>query len=311
MGTEGSQLLHIAFCFDEKMMKQACVAVSSLLDFSARDTHFCIYCICSKSAISIQETIESIVEKKDRSSRVSFHLNTMKLDGGYEIRGISVSTYYRLNLHRMFPEVEKMIYADVDILFQDDLMPVWKTDMGHNMIAGVKADVNIREVWDRHYKDEYWKKLDDWFGNYINAGFILMNLDEIRKRHMEKTWEGMHENRFFFQDQDIINLTCKPYIIHIPMRYNRMMFYTDEELSWLKRYRVVGWMELEEALDSPAVIHYAGKKPWNTPSIKGANLWWEYVLKNDNLRTMFRMRLINYRISSLKGWIEESFKKND
>lgn len=311
MGTDKDKFIHIAFCFDKNMMRQACVAVASLLSFRDRETHFHIYCVCPDKAFAIQDTLRRIVAKKDSQSSIFFHRNTMNLDKGFEIRGITVSTYYRLNLHRMFPQINRMIYADVDILFQDDLMPVWETDIGENLLAGVKADVNIKEVWERHYEDEYWSRLDDWFGNYINAGFLLMNLEEIRKRHMEKAWKGMHENRFFFQDQDILNLTCKPDITHLPMRFNRMMFYTDEELCLLKRYKVVRWMELEEAIDSPAVIHYAGTKPWDKYGVNGAELWWRYVLKDEGLKRLFRKEAIQYKIYSLFKRIGRRFEKED
>ena len=299
MVTKVEDVIQIAFCFDENMMRQACVAIGSLLDFSDSSTHYNIYCVCTKEACKIKDVLIHLVEEKDNQSTISFHQSNMDLEGGFEIRGITVSTYYRLSLHQMFPTVNRMIYADVDILFQDDLMPVWNLDLGNNLLAGVKADVNIKEVWDRHYEDEYWSQLDDWFGNYINAGFILMNLEEIRKRNMENLWEGMHRNKFFFQDQDILNLTCKPYISHLPMRFNRMMFYTDEEFSLLKRYKVVGWLELEEAVDSPAVVHYAGKKPWNSYSIRGAALWWDYVMHNESLRKLFKREALGYNLSTL------------
>ena len=311
MGNERGSMIHIAFCFDSNMMRQACAAIASLLDSRDNGTHFHIYCICTEKELQIKPYLRKIVQTRDTESIVTFHRNTMDLDKGYVTRGITVSTYYRLNLHRMFPDVKKMLYSDVDILFRGDVRPVWDIDLKDSFLAGVRADVNIKEVWDRHYKDEYWHQLDDWFGNYINAGFLLMNLEEIRKRHMEKVWKGMHENRFFFQDQDILNLTCKPDITHLPMRFNRMMFYTDEELCLLKRYKVVRWMELEEALDSPAVIHYAGAKPWDKYGVNGAELWWRYVLKDEGLKRLFRKEAIQYKIYSLFKRIGRRFEKED
>ena len=33
----------------------------------------------------------------------------------YQVRGISAGTYLRLELHRLLPEVDKIMYTDVDI----------------------------------------------------------------------------------------------------------------------------------------------------------------------------------------------------
>ncbi len=169
MGTESGEVIQIAFCFDENMMRQACVAIGSLLDHKSKSTHFDIYCVCTKKAQRIKDLLESIVRQKDSYSKISFYLNTMNLEKGFEIRGITVSTYYRLSLHQMFPQLKRIIYSDVDILFLDDISEVWHMNLDNNLLAGVKADVNIREVWDTHYKDEYWKQLDDFFWQYINS----------------------------------------------------------------------------------------------------------------------------------------------
>lgn len=299
MGNERGSMIHIAFCFDSNMMRQACVAIASLLDSRDNRTHFHIYCICTEKELQIKSYLQRIVQTRDTDSIVTFHRNTMDLDKGYVTRGITVSTYYRLNLHRMFPNVKRMLYSDVDILFKGDVSHVWNIDLKDNFLAGVRADVNIKEVWDRHYKDEYWHKLDDWFGSYINAGFILMNFELMRKEKMEEIWDGMHENNYFFQDQDILNITCKPKIMHLPMKYNRMMFYTDNELDLLRRHRVVTlWNELDEALEQPVVVHFAGKKPWNSFSIRGADLWWKYVSENGDLENLFKAERIRYEVIS-------------
>lgn len=291
--------INIAFCFDENMMRQACVTIASLLDSKDENTHYNIYCVCTKEALKIYNYLKRIIEKRDAFSRLIMKENKADYESGYEVRGITVSTYFRLNLHTMFPKLDKIIYSDVDILFKGDLKPVWEKELEENYIAGVKADVNIKEVWYRHLKDEYWKELTDWYGKYINAGFIVMNLKKIREEEMHLKWQKMVANKYFFQDQDILNLTCKPYIAFLPMEFNRFMFYTEQELDELRRNSIVTRAELEKALNSPTVIHYAGGKPWKKYGVSGADLWWEYVKSEEELKYIFRGEILCYNFYRL------------
>ncbi len=291
--------INIAFCFDENMMRQACVTIASLLDSKDENTHYNIYCVCTKEAMKIHNYLQKIIRRRDAQSRLIMKENKNDYENGYEIRNITVSTYFRLNLHTMFPKLDKIIYSDVDILFKGDLKPVWEKELGENYIAGVKADVNIKEVWYRHLKDEYWKELTDWYGKYINAGFIVMNLKKIREEEMHLKWQKMVANKYFFQDQDILNLTCKPYIAFLPMEFNRFMFYTEEELGELRRNSIVTRAELEKALVKPSVIHYAGEKPWKKYGVSGAELWWEYVESQEELKYIFRGEILCYKFYRL------------
>lgn len=288
--------IDIAFCFDENMARQACVTIASLLDSKKEDTHFNIYCVCTKGALRIQKYLMKVIRSRDKMSRLIMKENPFQYENGYEIRKITVSTYFRLSLHTIFPKVDKMIYSDVDILFREDISEVWEKPLGDNYIAGVKADVNIKEVWCRHMKDAYWKRLTDWYGKYINAGFIVMNLKKIREDNMHLVWQDMVNEKFFFQDQDILNLTCKPYIDFLPMRYNRFMFYSKDELDELRSNLIVTREEVEQAIKNPAVIHYAGEKPWNKYNVSGSELWWKYVSSKKDLKYLFRAGNIGYKL---------------
>ena len=56
--------IEIAFCFDEKMLKAACVAVGSLLDNREKTEHFNIHCICNEQAMEQREKIVRVVEAR-------------------------------------------------------------------------------------------------------------------------------------------------------------------------------------------------------------------------------------------------------
>ena len=45
--------------------------------------------------------------------------------------------------------------------------------------------------------------------------------------------------------------------------------------------------EEREALRSPAVIHYAGDKPWKRYDTNLGSLWWDYVNAQPDLKDLF------------------------
>lgn len=47
----------------------------------------------------------------------------------FEIRGVTIATYYRLLLADLIPENNKIIYSDVDIIYRMDLADVYNIDI--------------------------------------------------------------------------------------------------------------------------------------------------------------------------------------
>ena len=280
--------INIAFCFDEKIAEQVRVAVASLLDCTMTDdVHYHIYCICTGEAAYIEEPLTQIVNARDRESTLTVKAVENLYQGAYEVRSISAGAYLRLMLHKILPDVDRLIYADVDVLFRDSLSEMWCTDMDGYALAAVKGAVNLADKWEWNSARPYWKYLTDIKGGYINSGIMLMNLTKIRESNLEEQWNAWAKEKLYYQDQDILNLTCREVIRYLPPRYNRFAYLEQNDYDMLVSEGILTEKECRDAQEHPVIIHYAGDKPWKRYDTNLGYLWWDYVNSQPDLVGLF------------------------
>lgn len=297
--------IEIAFCFDENMIYPACVAIASLLDSEKDDTvHFEISCICSKKALEYQEKLKEIVEKRDQQSKICFYAAPEQFDESYEVRGITSSTYLRLMLHRILEHKKNVIYADVDMLFMDSLQALWSMEFSNVLLAGVKGANNFADTWKACLQNGYADELQGLEGNYINAGFLLMNLQAIREWNPDSMWIAMSKKNYHYQDQDILNITCKGQIQFLEARYNVQAHLTKKEFMQFAKESIYSKDQCMKAWEQPAVLHYTGPKPWINRGANKAKLWWNYVEAQEDLKMLFdKSQIPNRKTTGILGKI--------
>lgn len=280
--------IKVAFCFDENLIAQVQVTVASLLDAVRGGTvHYDIYCICTRAAYEVKEPLECIVRERDDQSVLKVYCVENPYERSYEVRGISAGTYLRLMLHRLLPDVDKILYIDVDVLICGSLLPVWQTDLTGNVLAGVKGAVNLTDKWEWNSDRPYWKSLEGQKGRYINAGVTLLNLAEIRKRGLEAEWNELAKEKLYYQDQDILNITCRGAILYLPPKYNRLAYMEEEDYNRFVEEKIFSAAECEEACREPVIIHYAGDKPWKRYDTNLGSIWWDYINNQADLKDLF------------------------
>lgn len=280
--------INIAFCFDHNLIRQVQVTVASLLDFGRTEAvHYHIYCVCTAEAASVEAALRRIAAARDPASELTVRVADNPYADAYQVRGISAGTYLRLELHRLLPEVDRILYTDVDVLFQDSLEELWQTPMEGKLLAAVRGGANLADQWARNSERPYWHHLEKVRGNYINAGVTLMNLALIRERQMDRQWREWAGEKLYYQDQDILNITCQGAVSYLPFRYNSLAYMTDEDYANCIREGIYSAQECEEGRRHPAILHYAGDKPWKRYDTNKGSLWWEYVNSQPELAGLF------------------------
>ena len=99
---------------------------------------------------------------------------------------------------------------------------------------------------------------------YFNAGIMVMNLEEMRKFHIEERFAEILLERTFSvaQDQDYLNVLCKDRIAYISKWWNKTPMPDSDESR------------------TPHIVHYKiNFKPWRYDNIPYAKYFWEYVEK--------------------------------
>lgn len=175
---------------------------------------------------------------------------------------------YRLLLPSLFPEYNKVMYIDCDVIVRNDLANLYRNiDLKNNYLAAVfEAPLD--------FQVERFKAIGCNPMEYINSGFLIMNLELMRRDNMvEKFLKALRVDYLEFPDQDVLNQLCKGKIIGIPPYYNsiRTFFLPQYKKVFLQKYTEKDWDEIQRH----GTVHYTGAKPWNHFTIEFC-LWWQY-----------------------------------
>lgn len=282
------ETLRAVFCFDENLTAQVQAAAASLLAASVKDNVIWeIHCVCTPAAGVVEEPLHGLLEKIDGRAALIMHCVENPFAGAYEVRGISAGTYLRLALPSLLPEIDRILYLDADVLVRQSLLPLWRTSLAGCVLAAVKGAVNLPEKWEWNSARPYWHLLAGMKGGYINAGVTLLNLDEARSRGLVKRWNELAEQKLYYQDQDILNITCQGAIAYLPPKYNRLAYLSDEDYGQFAAEGIFTEAACAEAQNNPVIIHYAGDKPWKRYDTNQGALWWDFVREYPALYALF------------------------
>jgi len=237
--------INLFVAIDESYAQHCCVMLVSVLENNP-DQAFDFHILTDGLSECSRSRLESVA-KRHTDCRLDVRLvddadfRDLKLN----IPHVSRHTYYRYAIAELYPQLDKALYLDADLVVRGSLAELWNTDLAGYLCAGVR-DLGIEEL---HYKPEIGFELDEL---YINAGVLLLNLAEMRReglfrRLCDKTAEL--EGRIRFQDQDVINIVCRGRILELPERFN----FTWEHTRAFPARRA-------EAV----IVHYTGaRKPWS------------------------------------------------
>ena len=273
----------IFFSFDNNYVEPAAVAFYSLLDKAKTDVFFEMYVLYSDITQEKQQLLIDIVNKKG-NAKITF-INTTNIfknmwengsfNCNYASSVFTSETITRCFAARFFPQYEKIIYSDVDIIFTDDISDLYDVDIQDKYIAGVKNPfTRYSEHELSHLKPEHYKMLHD---KYIAGGIWVMNLKKIREGNLEEKMLNIVKDTSIekrFPDQDIVNIACEGNVGFIPLNYISYPYMIDllEKPEFESDYTRE---ELYDSIINPKIIHFAASKPWNN-NPKYSNLWWTY-----------------------------------
>lgn len=287
-------IVPIVFAFDNNLILPACICISSLMMNAKEDTFYDIF-ILHSSKNELEKNELNKLSASYKNCKIQYKIVDNTFDNAFEIRGITAATYYRLLIPELIPEYDKVIYADVDIIFRMDLSELYKTEIGDNYIAAT------RELG-MNFTEEGRKYIDSMsglcIGNYIQAGFIVMNNKAILKDNVHCKFKEWSNKKLRFQDQDILNIVCKDRTYFLSLEYNM----TDYSYMLAMRNRILIKDLFSEKKINLAVsngnIHYNGHKPWKKYSVN-FDIWWEYYRKSPFFDEKYYFEFFYTRLNEL------------
>lgn len=244
--------VNIAFCFNKNLVNVAKVTIISLLENSKNKCNYNIYCVIDNSVSEKDKKGYFNLIKKYSNNTLTFLYANNDFNKSY-LGKWNIGIYYRLQLVKLLPNLDKIIYADVDTVFLNDLSDADKIDLKDNIIAGVKDS-----------------------DNYINSGFCIFNLKEIRKQKLYDKWIHLSKiNKYNFPDQDLLNYTTQNKQKYISLKYNFIPSAYMENLRKLTYSK----QDYKNIKNDITMIHFVGHaKPWIKDSVY-SRFWKKYNSK--------------------------------
>lgn len=257
--------MNIVFSINKNYINLLCISITSLLE-NNHNRQINIYILHAALNSKNQKKIKRL-EKFYNNLKIYFILidkNNFK-NFKLNIKYISLETYFRFLIPDILQE-NKCLYLDADTLTIKNLSELYNTDISEYYCAGCN-DLFIEHI---DYKKEIGLSKEDL---YINAGVILFNLEKMRENKIADLLlhnTEKYSNIIKYQDQDILNITCKNHILKLDSIYNYTSFCMEKE---------------KDKANNVAILHYTGSaKPWKF-KYKGKfkNPWLFYKRKYKNL----------------------------
>ena len=193
-------------------------------------------------------------------SRIVFHeVSDARLEGLPVNRLFNPAVWYPIFLPELLPELNRILYLDVDTIVVDRLDPLWDQPLDGYYLAAV---TNVFMEYHRYYAEELGIPLSDYF----NSGVLLLNLSLMRESDFTQQLLGVVRARgpgLMWDDQDALNLTVGTRRVALHPRWNVMNSFTTRRQLAAETF---GPVPLQEALTNPAVRHFEGpgqNKPWH------------------------------------------------
>ena len=172
----------------------------------------------------------------------------------------SLTIYFRLFIPALFPQYEKAIYLDADLIVPGDISRLYNEPLG-NKLMGAVADYSIQKI------APFMRYIDEYVGvdhhNYVNSGVLLLNCKRLREVNLAGRfldWVDRYGLETVAPDQDYLNTLCWHGIHYLDPDWNAMP-------SECMRY-----------MDNPQIVHFnLASKPWLNESVPYDDLFWKYA----------------------------------
>ena len=253
----------VFFSADDNYLPYLDVAIASLIDNASKDYRYRI--IVLNTGLE-PANVEKILRNQTEGFTIDFVNISKEVEDIKEkfknVYHFSVVTYYRLFIASLFPQYDKIVYLDCDLVVVGDISELYHTDL-EGCIFGACPEQFVQNTPEfRLYAD---KALGVPPDDYVNAGVLVIDLAEFRRHEIERRFIELITNYDFDlldPDQAYLNYLCHGRIRVLPNGWNK------EPMP----------LPLEGKMN---IIHFAlYKKPWQYDGIPGDEHFWRYAVKS-------------------------------
>lgn len=263
----------IFFACDDKYVPYLDVAIISLIAHASDENEYKITVLNNDISEAHQAALKR--HAKDNVSIELFDVQEMldpiraKLP---EMFYFGVAAYFRLFIETTFPQYDKAVYLDSDVILLSDIAELYDTDVSGYLVGAVYEQNTDRSPMFTEYVENI---IGIPYDTYFNSGVMVMNLKEFRAFRVQERFLHMLTTYNFDSlapDQEYLNVICHGRVKYLPTGWNKHSFPEPPE----------GELHL---------CHYAlSNKPWHYADTINGEHFWEYAKRSefyDELRREF------------------------
>lgn len=270
------KIIPIVLATNDNYAKYVPVTICSILANSSTDYTYKFYVFHGGLAQASQDLI-----KNNQAYRryADYDINFIDVSryietaGFYAQERFSAEMWFRLLIPEILHNYDKVLYLDCDLIALQNIISLFKTDLGHNCVAAVKNFVGTKP------KDiKRISKLGVEPDKYFNSGVLLFNVKACNELGLKnKCLTTLNsEKELDYPDQDVLNMVCKNTTLLLDAKWNCTWHLLLYQASLNKN----DTQEYEQAVNNPAIIHYTSDlKSWKYAFLPFADIWWKYALK--------------------------------
>lgn len=254
-------MIPIFITIDEPFARYASTCIMSLIDNSSKDKDYLIHVIhkdLSDESINKLKSLETdnvklkFIKMDELKDIVDANENKLRSDF------FTITIFFRIFIAKMFPEFDKGVYIDTDVILNDDISNLYNINLDGNLIGAIKdSSVSGNPVLAQYMEkavgvDRY---------SYINSGVLLLNMKKLREIKFADHFLYLL-NKYHFDtiapDQDYFNAMCKDHIKFIDDAWDAMP------------------VEGKKEMENPSLIHYnLFFKPWHYKETQYKDYFWK------------------------------------
>ncbi len=277
----GRPKVHFALVGDGNLKEEMRICLTAMVENSARPLH--LWILCRDHVPADYHQLAALFPE------VSFTwLPCDEVDYGPVLgmlKHVTVSTMDRLLLPDLLPELDRIVYHDIDALPLADVGQLYDWDLqgqplgarsavARHVVSGftnVRRSVKrlresptaahdcLRRMYARHGHDF----------TAFNAGILVLDLARMRSDGFGREFIQFVE-QYGMNDQEVLNCYAGPNRAVLPAQWNSL--------------------PTQEVIDDPKIIHWAGAlKPWNREYVLLREKWREYAQRLRDRESRFAM----------------------
>jgi lipopolysaccharide biosynthesis glycosyltransferase len=268
-----SPIIPIFFAVDDNYAPYLAVAMRSLIDNASPDYQYNIHILIDKLNEFNTSVLCGMATENIRVETVNV---TNKLDSLGDMLHLrdyyTKTTYYRFFIPALFPQYERGLYLDCDIVVKGDISQLYNVALGDNILAAAPEEVMLMvDVFGTYVE----AVLEVPRNEYFSAGILVMNLEKMRHVALEEQFVDILGRRTFrvTQDQDYLNVLCRGDFLMLDSGWNKTACYNAP-------------------VDTPVnIIHYKiNWKPWHYKGVRFEEDFWHYAEMTPYADMLYAMR---------------------